>query len=156
MPRPILLRRTRHLRPASGRSSTSKMNTPPQRSETNSGSPGLREAKVRDAAICYQPSKPLPVATSRGDLNNTAAARAIKRPSIDPAFAFCSLEISINDDHEEHRRRYRPFLLDPKVATKDWVSKLELGTVAKMAFEDLERTGERLRILLLYGSLRKR
>ncbi len=132
------------------------MDTQPQRSETKSRLPGLSREKDRDAAICDQPSKPVPVSTSQGDLNNIAAARAIKRPSIDPAFAFCSLEIPVNDDNEGHRRRYRPFILDPKVAKNDWVSKLELGTVAKMAYEDLERTGERLSILLLYGSLRKR
>ena len=132
------------------------METQPQRSETNPRSSGLRKDEVRDAAICYQPSKPFPVATSRGDLNNTAAARAIERPIIDPAFAFSSLEIPLNEDDKEHRQRYRPFILDQEVATNDWVSKLELGTVAKMAYEDLERTDERLRVLLLYGSLRKR
>jgi arsenical resistance protein ArsH len=96
------------------------------------------------------------VAKSHGDLNNTDAARSSERPLIDPAFAFRSLAIPSSADSDELRQRYRPFLLQPSVATEDWISRLELATVTKMAYEDLEKTGERIRVLVLYGSLRKR
>ena len=96
------------------------------------------------------------VTTTNGDLNNTSAARVSKRPKIDPAFAFRSLAIPITTDDDEVRQRYRPFLLNPAVETSDWVSRLELATTAKMADQDIERTGERLRVLVLFGSLRQR
>lgn len=96
------------------------------------------------------------VTTTNGDLNNTSSARAPKRPKIDPAFAFRSLAISITTDDDEVRQRYRPFLLDPAVEASDWVSRLELATAVKMAAQDIERTGERLRVLVLFGSLRQR
>jgi hypothetical protein len=96
------------------------------------------------------------IAKSHGDLNNTDAARPSERPPIDPAFAFRSLAIPPSADSDELRQRYRPFLLQSSVADDDWVSRLELATVAKMAYEDIEKTGERLRVLVLYGSLRER
>jgi hypothetical protein len=96
------------------------------------------------------------VTTTNGDLNNTSAARVTKRPKIDPAFAFRSLAIPITTDDDEIRKRYRPFCLDPAVEASDWVSRLELATAAKMAAQDIERTGERLQILVLFGSLRQR
>ena len=96
------------------------------------------------------------VTTTNGDLNNTSSARASKRPKIDPAFAFLSLAISITADDDEVRQRYRPFLLGPAVEASDWVSRLELATAVKMAAQDIERTGERLRVLVLFGSLRQR
>ncbi|PGH27410.1 arsenical resistance protein ArsH [Polytolypa hystricis UAMH7299] len=37
----------------------------------------------------------------------------------------------------------------------DWVQQLELTTAMDMAAEDMQKTGERLKILVLYGSLRK-
>ena len=109
-----------------------------------------------DANICYLSPQIPTKSASGGDLNNTSAARATKRPNIDPAFAFRSLAIPANTDNEETRQKYRPFLLDPAVSENDWVSKLELGTVTQMTHQDLEWTGERLRVLVLYGSLRKR
>jgi arsenic resistance protein ArsH len=54
------------------------------------------------------------------------------------------------------RKAYRPFLLNPEVTSTDWISKLELSTVAKLAEEDLQKSGERLKVLVLYGSLRER
>ena len=38
----------------------------------------------------------------------------------------------------------------------DWVSQLELSTALKLAESDFERTGERLKILVIYGSLRSK
>lgn len=54
------------------------------------------------------------------------------------------------------RQQYRPFLLDKKPTITDWIGNLELGTVTKLAAEDLERTGQRLKVLVLFGSLRWR
>lgn len=60
------------------------------------------------------------------------------------------------EDDPDVRRRYRPFLHGATIDEHDWVSKLELSHVQKMAEEDLARTGSRLRLLVLYGSLRPR
>jgi len=48
---------------------------------------------------------------------------------------------------------YRPFLLPPDIRSTDWVSQLELDSVAALA---ATTTQHRLRFLVLYGSLRKR
>ena len=47
-------------------------------------------------------------------------------------------------------------LLDDAVAAQDWVSKLELATATEMSHNDITKTGERLKVLVLYGSLRSR
>ncbi len=96
------------------------------------------------------------IAKSNGDLNNTSSMRVSRRPKVDPAFVSRSLAISVSADDDEIRQKYRPFLLDPAVESSDWVSHLELATAAEMAYQDLERTNERLRVLVLYGSLRQR
>ena len=46
--------------------------------------------------------------------------------------------------------------LDGKTIDSDWVSELELDTAMEMATRDLERTGERLKVMVLFGSLRRR
>lgn len=56
----------------------------------------------------------------------------------------------------EYDIRYRPFLLDEETRITDWISELELDTATKMARQDLLTTHEPLRVLVLYGSLRKR
>jgi len=55
------------------------------------------------------------------------------------------------------RRKYRPFLHGINT-DDDWVSKLELDTALRLAQEDLQRSDSagRLKILVLYGSLRPR
>ncbi|KAI9679518.1 MAG: hypothetical protein M1817_005540 [Caeruleum heppii] len=70
-----------------------------------------------------------------------------------------SLAISESEDDPDVRRKYRPFLRDGKASRygEDWTDALELDTVMKIAAEDLARTGgDRLKVLVLYGSLRKR
>lgn len=67
-----------------------------------------------------------------------------------------NLAISAIEDDVEIRAKYRPFLLDPEVEATDWISQLELDTVISIAEKDLEKTGSRLKVLVLYGSLRKR
>lgn len=66
------------------------------------------------------------------------------------------LPISEAEDDPEVRTRYRPFLLDATTEAGDWISRLELETVIAMAEADLAKTNTRLKVLVLYGSLRKR
>lgn len=66
------------------------------------------------------------------------------------------LAISEAEDDPEIRAKYRPFLLDPEAESSDWISKLELETAFNIAEKNLAETGSRLKILVLYGSLRKR
>ena len=98
----------------------------------------------------------LAVAASTGDLNNVAAMRATTLPQRDPLFAYLSLAIMPDEDEPAVRTLYRPFLLSDKIQHTDWVSKLELAIVTKMADEDFRKTCSRLKVLVLYGSLRKR
>ena len=93
--------------------------------------------------------------SSNGDLNNTSVMRAVKLPPRDPTFAYRSLAILEDQDDPEVRKQYRPFILPDDIQSKDWVSKLELATITKLASTDLE-TNSRLKVLVLYGSLRKR
>lgn len=67
------------------------------------------------------------------------------------------LQIPRDQDDAAICSKYRPFLLDERVAKSDWISKLELDTVESMVQADLDATnGDRLRVLVLYGSLRAR
>jgi arsenic resistance protein ArsH len=52
--------------------------------------------------------------------------------------------------------KYRPYLLESSIVEADWISQLELDAVAKMARDDLSKTGKPIRILILYGSLTRR
>jgi hypothetical protein len=92
-----------------------------------------------------------------GDLNNTSAAREHLRPVVDPEYRFRSFAISTGDDDPAVRQKYRPFLLDDEVSASDWIAKLELASVAKMVETELLSPGkDRLKVLVLYGSLRSR
>ncbi|KAA8649371.1 hypothetical protein EYZ11_005634 [Aspergillus tanneri] len=51
-------------------------------------------------------------------------------------------------------RKYRPFILNADTAD-DWVNGLELTSVLDIAENNLRNTSERLKILVLYGSLRR-
>ncbi|RPA72160.1 arsenate resistance ArsH, partial [Ascobolus immersus RN42] len=98
---------------------------------------------------------------AQGDLNNIASMREVPTLTTDPQYAFRSLAISKDEDDAEVRLKYRPFLLPEEVQQSDWVSKLELSTVVKIAEENLAREGGegghgRLKVLVLYGSLRSR
>jgi arsenic resistance protein ArsH len=67
------------------------------------------------------------------------------------------IQISQSQDDAAIRSKYRPFILDERVAKSDWISKLELDTIEDMVQADLAaNNGERLRVLVLYGSLRAR
>lgn len=91
-----------------------------------------------------------------GDLNNTSALRQVDHIEVDPSFSFRSLAITEEKDDAAVRKTYRPFILDPEITSSDWISKLELSTAIRSAEMDLDATGERLKVLVLYGSLRSR
>lgn len=84
--------------------------------------------------------------------------RAAAPPERDLAYAYQSLAIPTSEDNSDIRLKYRPFLLPEggKAEDEDWVKGLELATVVEMAKNDLETTGERIKVLVLYGSLRAR
>lgn len=92
-----------------------------------------------------------------GDLNNSHAARPQAELAPDPAYSGRSFAISKGDDEPEVREHYRPFLLDEAHEAVDWVAQLEMSTALKMVeSEIISRGQERLRILVLYGSMRSR
>lgn len=66
------------------------------------------------------------------------------------------LAIGEAEDDIDIRTKYRPFLLEPEVETTDWISQLELESVITQAEENLAKTNSRLKVLVLYGSLRQR
>ena len=95
--------------------------------------------------------------SGHGDLNNTHAARPVTKLAVDPAYSHASLAIPAHEDDPAIRQKYRPFLLDPESAADDWVAHLELSTALRMVqAELLDARRDRLRILVLYGSLRAR
>jgi arsenic resistance protein ArsH len=96
-------------------------------------------------------------ALAMGDLNNTSAMRIAVCLDPDPAYSHLSYSIPESEDDPEIRQNYRPFLLDPKVTQNDWISKLELSTALRTAELTLLPSGNgRLKVLVLYGSLRQR
>ena len=105
----------------------------------------------------YTYASSMPVSTaSQGDLNNTSAARPNVSIEADPEYKYFSLAISEYEDDPVVRKTYRPFLLEKNDNVADWIKHLELATVTKMALDDIQRTNERLKVLVLYGSLRQR
>jgi arsenic resistance protein ArsH len=92
-----------------------------------------------------------------GDLNNTEVMRETNFLVPDPAYDEKTLAISEEEDDAEIRSKYRPFITSPEVTRSDWIAKSELSTALKMSEADMEKTGgNRLKILVLYGSLRER
>lgn len=84
----------------------------------------------------------------------------------DPAHDNLTLAIPESEDDPSVRAKYRPFLLPHEVESSDWTSKLELSTALKLSAAaiytsstDDDRLGpaqKRLKVLVLYGSLRGR
>ncbi len=66
-----------------------------------------------------------------------------------------TLAIPEHQDELQIRKKYRPFILETP-PEEDWIDKLELETVMDMAGKDLRATNKRLKVLVLYGSLRRR
>ncbi|KAL8879789.1 MAG: hypothetical protein Q9198_002667 [Flavoplaca austrocitrina] len=97
------------------------------------------------------------LASSNGDLNNISAVRPVTEIAVDAAFVRQSLAIQESDDDPEIRRQFRPFLLRKRIVDSDWVAHLEISTAMRMAYEEMHRPhGTRLKVLVLYGSLRER
>lgn len=67
-----------------------------------------------------------------------------------------TLAIPACEDDAQIRLRYRPFLLGSEIENTDWISELELDEAMNIARQNIESTGSRLKVLVLYGSLRKR
>ncbi|TKX26908.1 NADPH-dependent FMN reductase-like protein 1 [Elsinoe australis] len=97
-----------------------------------------------------------PTAIPNGDLNNTCSMRQTTAPLRDPKMAYKSLAIPDHEDEPSIRAKYRPFLLSPSIQATDWISRLELATCTAMAAQDMQESGARLGVLVLYGSLRPR
>jgi len=94
---------------------------------------------------------------ANGDLNNTSAERTRAEIAIDPAYQRLSLAIPVSEDDAEVRQKYRPFLIDAVDAEQDWIAQLELSTALKMVDTQILKRGEdRLRIVVLHGSMRQR
>jgi len=92
-----------------------------------------------------------------GNLNNTAAERNRVQIVIDSAYRGVSFAIPPDQDDALIRKLYRPFLLDDVYSNHDWIAQLELSTILKMVdLHVFQNGGERLKVLVLYGSMRKR
>ena len=83
----------------------------------------------------------VPKSASRGDLNNTSAARPLQEIKAHLSYFGRSLAIKENEDDAKIRKRYRPFILEADTTSSDWVAKLELSTAMKMAEQDFEKRG---------------
>ncbi|KAL5338042.1 arsenate resistance ArsH [Aspergillus crustosus] len=71
--------------------------------------------------------------------------------------ALHTLEIPESEDDPSIRQKYRPFILPPSPSSEpDWIQGLELTTVLDLASKNLREKNQRLKVLVLYGSLRKR
>ena len=88
-----------------------------------------------------------------GDLNNTEVLRKTIDILPDPAYARRTFAIPPHEDDDNIRAKYRPFV--QRDVASDWVAELQLSTVLKMVEADM-KTGDRLKVLVLYGSLRSR
>lgn len=91
--------------------------------------------------------------TRTGNIVTRQPLPAVDMATQRPFSAAASTELGERSDCD---LRYRPFLLDEKTRSTDWISELELDTATGMAQQDLLVTSEPLRVLVLYGSLRKR
>ncbi|CAM1506142.1 Fc.00g057830.m01.CDS01 [Cosmosporella sp. VM-42] len=92
-----------------------------------------------------------------GDLNNSFASRPRLDFVPEPAYNHRTFVISKENDDPDVRQRYRPFLLSETHEVADWVAELELGTTMKMVESSIiNPSQDRLRILVLYGSMRSR
>ena len=103
------------------------------------------------------PPSRLMASTTNGDLNNTGAARISARISADPMYRHASFAISPSEDDALVRQTYRPFLLEDVHSNQDWIAGLELSTALAMVDSQVLKSGaERVKVLVLYGSMRNR
>lgn len=101
--------------------------------------------------------RPMSSVTMNGDLNNTAAERLRKEIAIDPEYRNRSFAISPSQDDSTIRKSYRPFLINDELPEDDWIAQLELSTALKMVEASIiNNGGDRLKVLVLHGSMRSR
>lgn len=96
---------------------------------------------------------------TNGDLNNIASERLRAEITTDSAYRGVSHAIPACQDETYVRKTYRPFLLDNAHSDQDWIARLELSTALKMVDLQILRSNyycDRLKVLVLYGSMRKR
>lgn len=119
---------------------------------------GLLYRRYFSASIPVKETRNLnPAMNEHGDLNNSHAGRTAINLVADPAYSYQSLAIKVDEDDVAIREKYRPFLLENNPSTDDWTSVLELSTAIQMVQSEILGKGlDRLRILVLYGSLRSR
>ena len=116
-----------------------------------------RSAIRIESSVLLRPANMATKATVNGDLNNTEVLRKTKEFLPDATYTGRTLAVSEDQDDTAIRTKYRPFLHSEDVAKNDWVAKLELSTALKMVESDLGSTGgDRLKVLVLYGSMRQR
>ncbi|KAI2910061.1 hypothetical protein CBS63078_4193 [Aspergillus niger] len=86
-----------------------------------------------------------------------ACSAAAQPAATIPSFVnkLLSLAIPESEDNADIRQRYRPFLLADDAA-EDWVNRLELTAAMEMAAQELRNSNKRIKVLVLYGSLRRR
>lgn len=111
---------------------------------------------LRIFRLCATTHRTAGTLLSRRGLNYIGAARPFVTMTGGADSGHRSLAIRECDDEPRIREKYRPFLLEKEDNKPDWVDDLELDTVTAMAAENMQRTGERLKVLVLYGSLRQR
>jgi arsenic resistance protein ArsH len=92
-----------------------------------------------------------------GHLNGADAVRQAVDFHLDSNHSGASFAVLEQEVDPDVRRLYRPFLLEDEVAKSDWIAKLELSTALNMAWQSMLKPGNnRLKVLVLVGSLRKR
>jgi len=107
-------------------------------------------------AYCFQHHSKA-MTTMNRDLNNTGIMRIQKEIENDATYQGRSFAIAPSNEENLLREKYRPFLLDDDTTKSDWIAKLELNTALRMVDMDIFKKGDgRLRVLVLYGSLRER
>ncbi|KAK5148461.1 hypothetical protein LTR04_000646 [Oleoguttula sp. CCFEE 6159] len=84
------------------------------------------------------------------------SSSAVQMPVRPSRIPYRTLAISKEDDDAEMREKYRPFLLSEVEAVDDWVAPLELDYAMDMVEESFAKAEPRLKVLVLYGSLRER
>ncbi|KAK8140610.1 hypothetical protein G3M48_003389, partial [Beauveria asiatica] len=93
------------------------------------------------------PASSIPSGIAKADMINSVAT--VEQSEM-------KLPLAAEQDEHDIREKYRPFLRHfPKSDGPDWIQDLELDTVTEMARANLAHTGSRLKVLVLYGSLRK-
>ncbi|KAJ5090826.1 hypothetical protein N7532_009510 [Penicillium argentinense] len=92
------------------------------------------------------------------DISQQVAANTAESNSINEAqqvYSCRTLALRSSEDDPYIRQKYRPFILCNDAA-EDWIDNLELTTALNMAENNIKITNDRLKVLVLYGSLRRR